>query len=213
VDVSVALLLRELVGALLAPERCAACDVRVPMRRAFCKACASTLVPAPPGEAGIAAFAYGGAIAEAITRFKYGRRPDLARPLSDLLRRAARPLASGVDLVVPVPLHPTRLVERGYNQAALLARPLAVELRAGFAPRALERLRDTPRQASLGRASREANVLGAFRARACRTLAGRVVVLVDDVETTGATLSACARALEEAGARVAGTAVLARAGT
>jgi ComF family protein len=214
VDVSVRLLLRELAGALLSPERCAACDERVPMRRVFCAACASTLVPASSGDARrVAAFVYGGAVARAITRFKYERHPDLARPLADLLRRAAVALAPlRLDVVVPVPLHPSRLVERGYNQAALLARPLAASLGARFAPRALERVRDTARQATLDRGAREANVSGAFRARASAAIRGRSVVLVDDVETTGATLAACAHALLAAGAGVVATAVVARAG-
>jgi ComF family protein len=208
--------LSELVGAAVAPERCAACDVRIAWRTVFCRACAASVERAAwrrGARRTIAPFVYGGAVARAIARFKYEARPDLARPLGDLLRGALAPLegAAPVELVVPVPLHPTRRVERGFNQAALLARPVARQLRAHFAPRALERVWDTPRQATLDRVARASNVAGAFRARTPRLVRNRRVLLVDDVETTGATLAGCAAALLEAGAAEVATAVLARA--
>ena len=100
--------------------------------------------------------------------------------------------------VVPVPLHPQRLRERGFNPAALLARELARRRGLRCGPTALERVRDTPSQTGLARAARRANVRAAFRARGA---APAHVWLVDDVVTTGATLEACARALRRAGAR------------
>lgn len=210
--VSVAL---DLVAAFLAPPRCAACDVAVTGTAVFCAACASTVQRAEEAgsDGAIAAFVYGGAIADAITRFKYGARPDLARPLCDLLWRAITPHAVrlSASVVVPVPLHPARLAERGFNQSALLARLVARRLGAPCLPLALARVRDTPRQASLGRADRLSNVSGAFVARQPGGLAGRPVLLVDDVSTTGATLAACARAALEAGAGGIRTAVLAHA--
>lgn len=212
---SLASMALDLVAAFLAPPRCAACDAPVARLAVFCAACASTVQPADHADDGaLAAFVYGGAVAEAITRLKYGARPDLARPLSDLLwsaiaRRAARMPRSLV--VAPVPLHPVRLAERGFNQSALLARPVARRLGAPFVPLALARVRDTPRQAALGRDARLGNVAGAFTVRQAHRLRGRAVLLVDDVRTTGATLDACARATLEAGAAWVGTAVLARA--
>jgi ComF family protein len=113
---------------------------------------------------------------------------------------------------VPVPLHPSRLAERGYNQSSLLARRVARHLGAPFAPLALARARDTPKQATLDREARLANVAGAFRVREPTRVYGRAVLLVDDVSTTGATLAACAQALQAAGASAVATAVLARAG-
>jgi len=201
----------DLWGSLLAPDCCAACDEEVPRLTAFCRPCALTLVRAPPGEPDLyAPYLYGGALALAIVRLKYERRPDLARPLGAVAVRGVASLDERPDLVVPVPLHPARLVQRGYNQAALLARPVARALGARFEPRALARLRDTAQQANLDRAARSENVARAFAVPTPARVRGRRVLLVDDVSTTGATLRACASALEEAGAGEVVAAVVAR---
>ena len=139
--------------------------------------------------------------------------PNLGVPLGHLLRRLLREEGLSADVVVPVPLHPKRLAERGYNQAALLARAAARELGAPLAARALVRVRDTSQQARLGRTERLANVERAFVARDPKAVRGRDVLLVDDVETTGATLTACRAALLEAGARRVTMVCLSRAGT
>ncbi len=202
----------EVLASTLAPDTCAACSQPVPMLTAFCRPCAATLVRIPPDPDGtLAAFAYGGALAEAITRFKYNSRPDLARPLSALLARTVLGLDPAPQVVTPVPLYPSRLVERGYNQAALLASCLARGFGACFAPCALVRTRDTTQQAKLDRGGRMTNVAGAFEVRQRRRFVGRRVLLVDDVRTTGATLRACALALRQAGASEVQTAVLALA--
>ncbi|MDC0748459.1 ComF family protein [Polyangium mundeleinium] len=207
---------RALARALLdtlSPPACAACDAPVRRDRVFCSPCAATVLRAAnePGEP-LAFAAFGGAVAAALRRFKYGERPDLGRPLGHLLRGLMREEAPGVDLVVPVPLHPRRLAERGYNQAALLAHAAADELDVPLAARALVRLRDTTQQATLRRAERHANVARAFVTRSPRAVQGLRVLLVDDVATTGATLSACRDALVEAGARDVITLCVARAG-
>jgi ComF family protein len=210
--IALAALAFDVFASVLAPPRCAACDAPVPRLAVFCAPCASTVEPG--GSEGDAAFGYGGAVAQAIVRLKYESRPDLARPLGDLLWRWLSPRAATLRgaLVVPVPLHPSRLAERGYNQSALLARRVARHLDAPFAPLALARARDTPKQATLDREARLANVAGAFRAREAARVGGRAVLLVDDVSTTGATLAACSHALRAAGARAVATAVVARAG-
>ncbi|HSQ65288.1 MAG TPA: ComF family protein [Polyangiaceae bacterium] len=193
-------------GAFLAPPRCSACDEPTGPRVAFCARCARTIErTSSPG----AAFVYGGAIAGAISRFKYTPTPELGVPLGLLLSQAARERTAEVDAVIPVPLHATRLVERGFNQSTLLARPVARALGVPLFVRALERTRPTPRQAELDRAARLRNVAGAFRARPRPRLEGLRVLLVDDVRTTGATERACAQALREAGCREVHSLVLA----
>jgi ComF family protein len=204
----------ELFASLLAPPRCAACDAPVALLAAFCPSCAVTAErPANDAPGDVAAFVYGGAVARAITRCKYERRPDLARPLGDLLASAlvahGPPLAGAV--VVPVPLHRARLAERGFNQAALIAARVARRLGRPLKPRLLARDRDTPQQAWLDRGARIQNVAGAFRVRDPESLRGRAVLLVDDVRTTGATLGACSRVLVEARASSVVRAVVARA--
>jgi ComF family protein len=205
----------EMAACVLAPPRCAACDAPVRPLFAFCGPCAAAVHPAGRGLCdGVAAFVYGGPVARALVRFKYERRPDLARPLGDLLwhaLRATRLDLSGPRVVVPVPLHAKRLAERGFNQAALLANQIACRMGAPVAPRALVRVYDTARQASLDRHSRTHNVAGAFRVRAPGQIRGASVLLVDDVRTTGSTLEECARAVRAAGAKRVAWAVVAHA--
>lgn len=194
---------------LLAPTGCVACDERVSPWAVFCSACAPSVVQAPDEDGEhLAAFVYGGAPATALARLKYAGRPDLAARLARGLVRVARGLAGRVDVVVPVPIHPRRLAARGYNQAALLAGPVARCLRVSHEARGLVRVRDTPRQATLDRTERTSNVRHAFACR--RDVRGLSVVLVDDVRTTGATLEACTVALREAGVRRVYTLVVAR---
>lgn len=203
-----------LLAELVAPTRCAACEELVGPRVLFCVACGVSVLRAAPQPSGHhAVFDYGGAVATAIVRMKYAGRSDLAVRFGDVMAGAASSLGDGVDagfdLVVPVPLHARRLVERGFDQAALLAAPIARRLSIPHVPRALVRVRETPPQASLDRAARSANVAAAFRCSSPRGIERRRVLLVDDVRTTGATLAACADALRGAGARDVRTLVLA----
>lgn len=215
----VLLLARAVVRALLhllAPPACVACDAPSRQGATFCAACEATLEPAE-GRGGAAPFdevasgAYRGALAAAVRRFKYGGRPDLAGPLGARLAAAVRGAGLRGDLVVPVPLHPRKLRERGYNQAALLAGAVALAAGARVSARGLLRVRDTTAQASLSRRGRLDNLDGAFRARSPGAIRGKRVLLVDDVATTGATLRACAEALLGAGAASVTAVVLARA--
>lgn len=158
----------------------------------------------PPFRQAWAAGPYEGALRTAIHRLKYRGRRRLARPLAYLLCRAlweAHPEAGPPkpDLLVPVPLHPRRLAQRSFNQAALLAEELSALLGIP-AGEALLRTRDTPSQVGLSRDERLANLAGAFAPTAGFPLAGRVVLLVDDTFTTGATVAECSRTLLAAGA-------------
>ena len=188
-------------AAVLAPPRCAACDAALPREVIFCPPCAETVTAPSPQRGGRSAAAYGGAIATSIVRFKFQGRTELARPLSHLLMRALAEERSSCDLVLAVPLHRRRLHERGYNQAALLARPVAAYLARPFEPLAIRRIRPTLAQAKLGAEDRIANVRGCFRVADPVLVRRRSVLLVDDVRTTGATLDGCRTALIEAGAR------------
>jgi ComF family protein len=218
--------------ALFFPERCPACDALV-AAPGLCARCAVSLYPTapccpvcalpaqaavlcrrcrlapPPYRALIAPWRYGGELAIALRRFKYGGargagRPELARALGSLLAPAL--LGTAADVIVPVPLHAGRLRERGFSQAHALA--AALRLPMPVAP-LLARVRATKVQAGLGRAARLGNVAGAFAA--APGARGRHVLLVDDVVTTGATVAACARALRHAGAASVTVAALARA--
>jgi ComF family protein len=138
---------------------------------------------------------YEGTLRSIIQALKYEGRRSLAVPLAHMMRERGADLLTGVDAVVPVPLHPSRQRARGFNQAADLARHLGIPVNS-----ALRRIRATLSQAALPAARRHGNVRGAFVAAAtARALRHRIVLLVDDVSTTGATLEACARVLKEEG--------------
>jgi ComF family protein len=131
-----------------------------------------------------------------------GRRRVAGRLAEALLEDVtARRLVSGSDVLVPVPLHPRRLRERGFNQAALLAREVGRRTGRRCGEGVLVRRKDTAPQTGLSAAARRRNVEAAFAVRRRGLVASHVVALVDDVFTTGATAYACARVLKEAGAR------------
>jgi len=200
-----------LFSDLLSPPSCAACDAALATSTTMlCRPCAATVERCPSGDEPWAFGYFGGALATVVKRLKYAGRPDLARPLGHLLRERCRALRLSAEVVVPVPIHPRRLAERGYNQAALLAAHVAVEVRARVAATALQRTIDVPQQAGLDRAGRWANVAAAFQVRHGPSVAGRRVLLVDDVATTGATLGACSGVLLAAGAASVGAIVVAR---
>jgi ComF family protein len=206
---SVVLVLSE----LLAPSLCAACDLEVLRGAAFCPACEPSLLADDRGPGRhAAAFEYGGALARAITRFKYEGQAWLAPTLGALAATGLGRVASPFDVVTHVPLHPRRLAERGFDQSALLAREVARAAQKPLQYAWVTRVRDTGQQARLDRDARRLNVMGAFRAdlRKSASFAGCSVLLVDDVRTTGATMFACAQALLAAGVSQVQTLALAR---
>ena len=139
--------------------------------------------------------AYDGALRAIIQAMKYDGRRSLARPLGRLMRERGADMLAGAAAVVPVPLHPSRRRRRGFNQAADLARHLGMPVIP-----ALRRVRPTATQTGLPAGQRHRNMRDAFApSRAAASLRDGVVVLVDDVSTTGATLDACARTLKQAG--------------
>src|SRR5689334_12277064 len=138
-------------------------------------------------------------------------RTHLARSLGLWMRRAGGEVLDGADLLVPVPLHWTRLFARRYNQAALLAYAIRAAGGPPVAPDWLVRRRRTPVQGHLGPPARARNVRAAFALRKGSSVAGKRLVIVDDVLTTGATVEECARVLRRAGASWIGVLTLARA--
>ena len=181
--------------SLLAPLRCAACDEPVDEPVAFCGACSASAQRATlPG----AVFEYGGPVADAIQRFKYGGRSELAGALGSLMAADAIRWRGQVDAVVSVPLHWRRRRTRGYDQAALLAKPVAKALAVPPLLRALRRVRNTPSQVDLPFRERQRNMRRAFAPSRIRGV--RRVLLIDDVRTTGATIRAASEALKAGGA-------------
>jgi ComF family protein len=141
---------------------------------------------------------------------KYGRNVALGEAFAPHLAGFVRKLGWRVDLVVPVPLGRQRMMERGYNQVGLIAKPLAAIQGWHYSPDVLVRTRETRSQVGLSPLERKENISGAFRAEPVLA-AGKSVLLVDDVVTTGATLAACSDALAKAGAEVVYALTLARA--
>ncbi len=149
-------------------------------------------------------------VRNALHKLKYRRDMGLGDALAAQLLEFVVNLNWPFNMIVPVPLGRKRMQERGYNQVSLIARPLALATAITFAPDALIRVRETQTQVGLGKAERRANVSGAFQAQGTR-VNGRIVLLMDDVATTGSTLSSCAEALYAAGAQDVFTLTVARA--
>lgn len=154
-------------------------------------------LPVPDGlDAVVAVAEHEGIAREAVHALKFGERHAISAMMGHLMAEAA--LTHGIDIVAPVPLHPARRRERGYDQAAMLAGHIARSLDRPCRKNLLHRTRKTKQQVSLDGIHRQENVRGAFGPR--QQLAGEAVLLVDDVLTTGATMSAAASAAREAGA-------------
>ena len=185
----------------LNPPLCETCGDALPSWRAisaFEQQCARCRRLPRVITAGRAIAAYDGRLRDILHALKYDGRRSLAAPLARLMTAAGSRVLAGADFVVPVPLHFVRRHQRGFNQAEAIAAHLPLPSLS-----ALRRRRWTATQTDLPEAQRHRNVREAFAVtwRARRAIRGAVLVLVDDVSTTGATLDACARVLIEAGAK------------
>jgi ComF family protein len=199
------------VNRFAQPEaRCRRCAIAVPAGVAECGRC---LAAPPPLQACYAAVSYQYPWSTLMAQYKFNGQAGWARAFATLMRSTpwVEPALEEADLVLPMPLSPQRLAERGFNQALLLARALA--------PRKTDsdlllRVRHTPTQTALDREQRAANVKAAFAVQPLRAgeLRGKRVVLVDDVMTSGASLFSGAQALHQAGAASVVAVVLARTG-
>lgn len=196
----------------LAAPLCAACGFPFEHDEgpgALCGACTRAR---PVFDRARAAFAYDEGSKPLVLGFKHGDRIEGAPAYGRWLARAGAELLADADLIAPVPLHRWRLLRRRYNQAALLAQALSRASGKPWLPDLLARVKATRSQGGLGRAGRAENVRAAFAVRPKRRPAaeGRRILLVDDVYTTGATATACARALLRAGAAAVDVLTLAR---
>ena len=190
-----------------APPLCPRCGRSLSPGRvadaAACPTCASGRGPKALASLHIAAI-YEGVVRESVVALKYRQQRRLAEPLGDLLAaelRAAMRQGIRADLIIPVPLHTQRQRQRGFNQAELLARRCASRLGIPVAANLLMRQRETAPQVGLSLVERQTNIAGAFALAPQHThkrLAGRHLVLIDDVSTTGSTLDAAAEALRAA---------------
>ncbi len=162
--------------------------------------CGACLGSPPAFDHARAVLRYNGVARSLVLGFKLGDRTHGAPAFAAWMGRGGADLIAAADAVTPVPLHRWRLFTRRYNQSGLLASEIAANAGLAFEPDLLVRTRNTKSQGRLGRLGRFENVRGAFAVRAAREVAGRRIILIDDVMTTGATVNACAATLKRAGA-------------
>ncbi|MBA3533315.1 MAG: ComF family protein [Ardenticatenales bacterium] len=197
------------VGAIVPFQdpRCLRCDLPCLAQIGLCPACQQNLASALEGLRSIGPHVE--PLRSGIHALKYQARPTIAQPLGHLMAARWQATGSPVDAILPLPLHPERQRERGYNQASLLAQAMAERLTLPLREELLWRVRATSSQVKLGRAARQENMAGAFAASPA--VAGGRWLLVDDVCTTSATLEEAARALREQGATAVWAITAARA--
>jgi ComF family protein len=198
---------------------CPGCLADLPYLKTACQRCAMPLPvegicgacqqDPPPFDSTQALFYYREPVSHLIQRLKFNRKLYVARLLGDLLAQHLVDVWPRPEAIIPIPLHPLRLRQRGFNQALELARPVAQVLAVPLLPHACRRERDTPAQSGLDAVARHRNLKGAFKVDPALNL--KHVALVDDVMTTGSTAAVVAQSLRHAGVQRIDIWVLARA--
>jgi len=192
---------------------CPRCGMPFPAEEGGDHLCGQCLLEEKPYALARSVGRYEGTILTAIHKFKYHGKTGIGKALGGIMAD----FASGIwemgtfDLIIPVPLHIKRLRERGFNQAVILARALSNRFHVPLDFSSLKRTRFTPPQVGLGRKERLANVKGAFSITTPRKIAGKKILLIDDVYTTGSTLVECSRVLLDANAEAVAILTAARA--
>lgn len=181
----------------LGPGGCGTCGL--PLQATDLDQCAACLARPPRIARTRAAVAYTDLSRRLAIRLKYGRKVAIARTMAEYMAPLVRS-AEADQLLVPVPLHRTRLWRRGFNQSTLVARELSRRLNVATDSFVLRRVKRTPPLKGMSPLQRRKAVAGAFRVSDKSRIAGKTVILVDDVLTTGSTAEACARTLKRAGA-------------
>ena len=186
------------------PPHCAVCEADIEAAALLCRSCWAAIEPRPPhppAEAGGRAFEkvvalgpFTGVLQQAIYALKFRNQVRLGRALGERMGQCLAEQLAPVDCLVPVPLHPARLRERGFNQSAEIAAGLGTALSVPVCPQLVRRRRNTRQQALLSAEERRANLCGAF-ARLASPPASARIGIVDDVWTTGETMAACAQAV------------------
>lgn len=174
--------------------------------------CGACIIDPPQYDFARAHFLYEGPIRDLIHSFKYNLQTHLRYPLAILSLEGLNRFLADNDphLIVPVPLHRSRLRQRGFNQAVLLGRVLSYHLNLPLLPDTLIRTRPTEPQINLSASERRVNVKGAFSVKRADSIAGKRILLLDDVMTTGSTMNECAKELKKAGADMVVAATIAR---
>lgn len=192
---------------------CPICSIPFVSREGDSHLCEDCMRKRPFFSALAAPYVFDGALMSAVHAFKYGTKSYLINPLGPLLTRFARDLFLKTDglLIMPVPLHPKRLRQRGFNQSALLARHVAKALNTDLDISSLMRIKYTVPQTGLNKKERQKNIRGAFQVQTSAKIKKKKILLIDDVATTGNTLNECARMLRKSGCKDVFSLVLARA--
>jgi len=178
------------------------CGMPIPAETHHEFVCETCLTDRPSFDRARSALRYAYTAEELVQSFKYRHAVQLAEDFGDILEAALRTKFdyAAIDVVMPVPLHPHRLRERGFNQSELLAETVSRRIGRRLDARSLVRRRDTEHQARIGGQARRANLDAAFAVTSPEYVRGRTILLIDDVMTTGTTLSGCAKTLRDAGA-------------